>query len=230
MGSHTLTAKYLPLPETLRASLIGQDYPLPEFEPPDSESLKGYRVALITTHGPELPEFDVPLNYLRDRGALVEVLTQDWLFDWQPEAPGFVVLAQWLSVDVCVQADKKISAAKIDDYDAIITVGGAWNPIMLRTDETVLNFIREAQSRKLLIASICHGPQLLISTKAFPSGTVATGVNDIQLDMKNAGFEVLEDSVVYDKTQRLITSPDPKFLKEFCEEIGKRILEMKRVR
>jgi hypothetical protein len=33
----------------------------------------------------------------------------------QPEGPGMVVLAQWLAVNVCVQADKKISDAKIED-------------------------------------------------------------------------------------------------------------------
>ena len=30
----------------------------------------GRRVALLTTHGPELPEFGVPVTYLRERGDL----------------------------------------------------------------------------------------------------------------------------------------------------------------
>jgi len=146
---------------------------------------------LITTHGPELPEFDVPLSYLRERGAVVDVVTQDWLFDYQPQAPGAVVLAQWLMVNVCAKADKKISDTRIEDYDAVVTIGGAWNPIMLRSDRVMLDFIREAVSRRLLIASICHGPQLLISAGIFPPGTPATCVDDIRLDMANAGFNVL---------------------------------------
>lgn len=226
MGSHALTTKYLPVPEALRARLVGEDYALPDFAAADSGSLKGYHVALVTTHGPELPEFSVPLNYLRDRGASIDIVTQDWLFDWQPEAPGMVVLAQWLAVNVCVPADKRISDARIEDYDAVITLGGAWNPIMLRTDEAILKFIRNAHSRRLLIASICHGPQLLISANAFPHGTRATGVGDIRVDMANAGFEVLDDPVVYDEDQRLITSPGPNALKDFCEEIGKRLQEL----
>lgn len=226
MNSHALTAKYLAVPESLKPRLVGEDYPLPDFGIADPKSLKGYRVALVTTHGPELPEFDVPLNYLRDRGALVEVVTQDWLFDWQPEAPGIVVLAQWLAANVCVKADKKVSDAKIEDYDAVITIGGAWNPIMLRTDEAILKFIRDAKNCKLLIASICHGPQLLINAKAFPPGTQATGVDDIRLDMANAGFSILDAPVVFDEDQRLITSPDPKALKEFCEEIARRLKEI----
>lgn len=228
MGSHALTAKYDPVPEALRARLVGEDYDLPDFGATDPESLKGYRVALVTTHGPELPEFHVPLHYLRDRGAAVEVVTQDWLFDWQPGAEGMVVLAQWLAINVCVKADKKISNAKIEDYDAVIIIGGAWNPIMLRTDGPILNFIRDAHSRRLLIASICHGPQVLISTNAFPRETLATGVDDIRVDMANAGFTVLNELVVYDESQRLITSPNPKgpALKEFCEQIGTRLREV----
>jgi protease I len=97
---------------------------------------------------------------------------------------------------------------------------------MLRTEERILNFIRDAHSRRLLIASVCHGPQVLISSNAFPRETLATGVDDIRVDMANAGFTVLNELVVYDEGQRLITSPNPKALKEFCEQIGTRLREV----
>src|SRR4051812_21681280 len=145
MRSHELVTRYQTVPITLRDSLVGTSYLLPEFEDQDLEGLKGFRVALVTTHGSELPEFHVPLHYLRDRGASVDVVTQDWLFNLEnPEASGMVVLAQFLAVNVCVKADKKISDATIEDYDAIIILGGAWNPIMLRTDKQVLRFVVEA--------------------------------------------------------------------------------------
>jgi protease I len=169
MNSHDLPDRYpnlyLPLPKNLKKGLVGIDYPLPKFENQKPDDLRGFRTALVTTHGAELPEFHVPISYLRDRGALVEVVTPNGLFDSQEgEASGIVVLAQWLAANVCVKADKKISDAKIEDYDAIIIIGGAWNPIMLRTDESILNFIRDAHSRRLLIASICHGPRKYSST------------------------------------------------------------------
>ena len=215
---------YIPLPEDLKKSLVGDDYTLPEFEDQGSEYLKGFRAALVVTHGSELPEFHVPVNYLRDRGASVEVLTQDWLFDSNKfKAPGMIVMAQWLAVKVCVRADKKISDARIEDYDALIIIGGAWNPIMLRKDSKILKFISDAYNRKLLIASICHGPQVLINTETFPEDTRLTGADDIRKDLANAGFTVVEDEpVVYDEDQRLITSPNPETeaLKRFCEEIG----------
>jgi protease I len=225
MGTHSLSAKYNSVTGALKASLTGTNYQLPDFGASDAEMLIGRRVALVTTHGPELPEFDVPLTYLRERGAVVDVVTQDWLFDYQPEAAGMVVLAQWLAVDVCARADMRISDANVDDYDAVIIIGGAWNPIMLRSDPAVLRFIRETKSRGVLIASICHGPQVLISAGAFPSGTDATGVDDIRLDMTNAGFNVLNDPVVYDEVQSLLTSRNPETLKEFCVELGKGLLK-----
>jgi putative intracellular protease/amidase len=64
----------------------------------------------------------------------------------------------------------------------------------------------------------------------FPRDTLATGVDDIQIDMANAGFTVVNEPVVYDKGQRLITSPNPKTLKQFCEELGARMREVSPVR
>lgn len=224
MHSHELVAHYQEIPPTLKDTLEGDGYHLPEFEAQSLQRFDGFRVAILTTHGSELPEFDVPLRYLRERGANVEVVTPDCLFDSQKgETSGMVVLAQFLAVNVFVKADKKISDTKIENYDAFIILGGAWNPIMLRSDGQILRLIGEAHKHRILIASICHGPQVLISSKAFPAGTRATGVNDIRVDLTNAGFVVEDGSVVFDESQLLITSPSPEteHLKAFCEEIGK---------
>lgn len=231
MNSHDLTAHYLPLPPTLADRLVGGNYVLPEFEQQDAEYLKGFRAVVLTTHGPELPEFHVPVTYLRERGASVDVVTPDWLFNSKDLGlnAGLVVLAQWLAVKVCVKADKPISDAKVEDYHAVIILGGAWNPIMLRTEESVLQFIRSAHENGALIAAICHGPQVLINanirpdgTRIFLEGTHITGVDDIRIDLKNAGFIVEDKPVVVDEVQRLITSPNPgtESIKQFCLEIG----------
>lgn len=224
MNSNDLASLYEVVPPTLKTVLLGDGYLLPEFEDHDPERLKGFRVALLVSHGSELPEFHVPFSYLRDQSASVEIVSQDWVFNSQEgEASGLITLAQFLAVNVCVKAHKKISEAKIKDYDAIIILGGAWNPILLRTDDRVLNFIREAHKRGTFIASICHGPQVLISSEVFPKGTRATGVEDIRVDLENAGFVVEDKQSVYDTDSNLLTSPNPKpeALKAFCEEIGK---------
>jgi deglycase len=222
MRSHDLAAHYQAIPTALRATLTGENYLLPEFEEDDDASLKGFRAALVATHGPELIEFHVPVTYLRERGAAVDVLAPDWMFDGpDADAAGLVVLAQWLATDVCVKADKRLSAAAAADYDLVIVPGGAWNPIMLRTDTSVQAFLGAAHERKVLIAAICHGPQVLIGSNTFPAGTKATGVRDIRVDLVNAGFVVEDALVVYDDVECLITcaNPSTEALKKFCEEI-----------
>jgi protease I len=204
-------------------------YVLPTFQADDVGSLKGFRAALLTTHGPELPEFHVPVAYLRERGASVDIVTQDWIFDSQMgEASGLVVLAQWLATNVVVKADTRVSLANVTDYDAIVLIGGAWNPIMLRTDSHALRFLREAHLNKVLIAALCHGPQVLISMGTFPKGTRATGVDDIKGDLANAGFSVEEGHAVYDPRERLLTSPNPgtESLQAFCQELGKQARQL----
>ena len=224
MLSHELVPQYQLIPESLKSILEGDGFTLPEFEPPDPERLKGFRAVVVVAHGVELPEFHVPLVYLRDRGASVEVVTPDWLFKpSNGSAVGLVALAQFLAVNVCVQADKKISDARIEDYDAVVILGGAWNPVILRTDEKVQQFIAAAHERRMLIAAICHGPQVLISANVFPPSTRLTGVEDIRQDLGNAKFAYEEKLVVFDEEALLITSPNPEpdALKAFCEEIGK---------
>ena len=126
---------------TLREKLPGDGYELPIFEDCDPQRLRGFRAAILLSHGPEVPEFHVPLTYLRDQGASVDVVTEDWLFDSNdPGASGKIALAEFLAVDVCVKADKKLSDASLDDYDAVIVLGGAWNPILLRSNDAALNF------------------------------------------------------------------------------------------
>jgi protease I len=223
--SHSLAAKYSPVTAAFRARLTGEECDVPEFASDATDMLAGRRVALLTTHGPELPEFDVPVIYLCERGAIVDVVTQDWLFDSQPAAPGMVVLVQWLAAEICVPADLRVSDAAVDDYDAVVIIGGAWNPIMLRTDPAVLDFLRKAKNRGALIASICHGPQVLISAAMYPPGTEATGVDDIKPDLANAGFQVSDQPYVYDEAQHLLTSHNPSTLQAFCEQLGQLLLK-----
>jgi protease I len=155
----------------------------------------------------------------------VDVVTQDWVFDYQREAPAVIVLAQFLATNVCVQADKKISDADVEDYDAVVLLGGAWNPILLRTDEKVLEFLRSIRVRNRLVAAVCHGPQILINVGGFVPGTKVTGVADIRQDLTNAGFDVHDEPVVYDEQARLVTGRDPRALGEFCREVGIRLQE-----
>jgi protease I len=101
---------------------------------------------------------------------------------------------------------------------------------MLRTDQEALRIVREARAHGLLIVSLCHGPQVLISAISnapagevvFPAGTRITGVESIRVDLENAGFEVHDkEQTVYDQRSRLLTARNPEDLGPLCEELGR---------
>jgi protease I len=226
VGSHSLAAKYMPVPYTL--DTLRTNYELPIFTAAASTSLAGKRVLIISADCPELPEIDVPVEYLRARGADVRLAGQDWIFQYRKPA-GYIVIGQWLADNICAKADLGLSDVRVTDYDALFIPGGAWNPDMLRDDEVALRIVREARAQGVLIVSLCHGPQVLISAAntghggpvVFPPGTHITGVRSIRVDLKNAGFIVHDnDSTVYDQASRLLTGRDPNDLGPLCEELG----------
>jgi deglycase len=224
-NSHSLAAGYIRVPETL--STIGNAYQVPEFPYDGPEWLVGISVLFISADGPELPEIDVPMEYLRVRGAKVKLAGQDWIFDPRNRTPlGHIIISQWLADNICVRADLQLSDVHVADYEAIFIPGGAWNPDMLRTDRVARQIIRDARAQGRLIVSLCHGPQVLISANAldgepiFPPGTRITGVNSIRVDLTNAGFTVFDEATVYDEGSRLLTARDPNDLGPLCMKMG----------
>lgn len=216
--SHILAKKYPQAPDWMDRRGIG--YQLPTFPQDPPDLLAGKRVLFMSADGPELPELDVPLEYLRARGAKVDIAGQDWIFQYRDPA-GYIVIAEWLSDELCVRADLRLSDVRVNDYDAIFIPGGAWNPDMLRTDGQALRIVREARAENKLIVSLCHGPQVFINAEVFPPGTHITGVGSIRLDLRNAGFTVHEDTpTVYDQDCRLLTARDPNDLGPLCQEMG----------
>ena len=236
-GSHVLANKYKPVPPELDTR--GIDYELPVFEEVDKTVLEGKRILFMSADGAELPELDVPMEYLKTRGAMVDLAGQSWIFQYRwPNNNesigkiGNIVIAQFLADNVYVQADLSLDAVKTENYDAIFIPGGAWNPDMLRIDDDALRVVRDARAKEKLIVSLCHGPQVLINAdrvgnkknSLFPVGTKITGVSNIRVDLENAGFTVLDQPTVYDETCRLLTAPSPRELGPLCNEMG-RLLE-----
>jgi protease I len=224
-GSHSLAKKAIYKPVTSEMNSIGNDYKIPIYCDNGPEWLASTRVLVISADGPELPEIDIPIDYLRKHGANVDLAGQDWIFAHR-KPPGYIIIAQWLADNICVKADLALSTVRMADYDAVFIPGGAWNQDMLRTDDAALKIVREARAQGKLIISLCHGPQVLINVASsgsdvFPPGTKITGVGNIRVDLKNAGFVVSEnDPVVYDEPSQLLTARGPDDLGPLCEKMG----------
>jgi protease I len=104
----------------------------------------------------------------------------------------------------------------IRDFPAEALVGllapGGWAPDKLRRDAEVLARVREVHSAGKMVATICHGPWVLISA-GIVRGRRLTSSMGIRDDVVNAGAEWVDAPVVVDGN--LVSSRVPKDLPQF---------------
>jgi protease I len=110
--------------------------------------------------------------------------------------------------------DVDATAAELDaaDFDLVLIPGG-YAPDVLRNDEGVRKFVRDAHDQGKIVAAICHGPWVLVSAGVAQSRTM-TSLERIRDDVVNSGAEWVDEEVVADG--KLITSRTPDDLPAFC--------------
>lgn len=108
-----------------------------------------------------------------------------------------------------------INEVRTDEYDALIVPGG-WMPDQLRRHAPVLQFVRSFNDAGKVIATICHGPWILISAKVV-AGRTLTCTPGIKDGVINAGARYVDKPAVRDGN--LISARRPSDLPDFCREI-----------
>ena len=91
---------------------------------------------------------------------------------------------------------------------------GGWAPDKLRRDQRVLTLVREVFEDGGLVATICHGPWILISA-GMVRGKRMTSTVGIRDDLTNAGAVWVDEAVVQDGN--VLSSRVPKDLPAFGE-------------
>src|SRR5699024_3697938 len=109
-----------------------------------------------------------------------------------------------------------------DNYDALVIPGGVINPDKMRRDPDCIAFAKAFLESGKPVASICHGPQLLIETGLL-EGKNMTTFYSIKTDLINAGADWEDKEVVTD--QGLVTSRSPKDLEAFNKKMIEEIKE-----
>jgi len=109
-----------------------------------------------------------------------------------------------------------INEVHADEYDGVLIPGGTKNPDYLRRNQKVLDFVSKTNEQGKLVASICHGPWVLISAKVVKNRK-ATCYFAIKDDLINAGAEYEDSAVSVDKN--LITSRTPDDLPDFMNAV-----------
>ena len=86
----------------------------------------------------------------------------------------------------------------IHDYDFLCIPGGVKALEKLRQEKNVIEFVKEWNQCGKIIASICHGAQILISAGACFERNIS-GYYSIKDDIINAGGTYIDAPVVVDK-------------------------------
>ncbi|MEQ8317938.1 MAG: type 1 glutamine amidotransferase domain-containing protein [Phycisphaerales bacterium] len=173
--------------------------------------LDGKTIAILATDGFEQSELVRPMEALKEAGAEVHVVTPDGndIKGWND--------GNWGDT---VKADRAITDANADAYDALVLPGGVMNPDTLRMREDATTFVREFFKAGKPVSAICHAPWLLIDCGVV-EGREITSWPSLKSDLKNAGARWVDKEVVCDQALTTSRSPDdlPAFIDKTIEEI-----------
>lgn len=103
-----------------------------------------------------------------------------------------------------IEANKSFDEINVEDYDLLILPGGVKALEKIRQEKKITDFVKEWDSKGKIIASTCHGAQLLISAKVV-KGRKISGYYSIKDDIENAGATYIDAPFVIDKN--IISSP-----------------------
>lgn len=172
-----------------------------------AQELNGKRVAVVATDGFEQVELTQPVKALKEAGAQVSIVAPK-----DGKIQGFKHHDKGDTVGV----DKSLDQARPEDFDSLVLPGGVINPDALRLVPKAIAFIRHFVETGKPIAAICHGPWTLINAGGV-KGKRMTSWPSLEMDLKNAGAQWVDEQVVTD--QGLVTSRKPDDLPAFCKKM-----------
>lgn len=178
--------------------------------PDRNTRLDGKRIAALFTDGVEEVEFTEPRDALTGAGATVTIvsLKSGDIKGWDHTDWG-----------TTFKADTTVDSVSANQFDALLIPGGVMNPDKLRMNTGAVAFARDFFEQRKPVASICHGPWLLVEADVVRDRTM-TSYPSLHTDIENAGGKWVDREVVVD--QGLVTSRNPKDLPAF---IGKMLEE-----
>lgn len=163
----------------------------------DKNTLHGKKIGILAGDGFEYAELAVPKAALKAAGANVEVISLH-----EGRIRGMNLTEPTRTVHV----DRLVEHARVDDYDGLLIVGGFVGPDFVRQSAQARNFVRAFDQASRPIATLCHGPWVLISAGCANGRRLASwpGVRD---DIVNAGGIWRDEPLVRDRNWVSSRSP-----------------------
>ncbi len=177
-----------------------------------ANKLDGKKVAILVADGFEQVEMTEPREALHGAGAETKIVSIK-----SGKVQGMNHDEKGDKFDV----DLTLDSADGSDFDALLIPGGLLNPDAMRQEESALEFARHFFEAGKPVAVICHGPQVLISADLVRDRTM-TSWPAIQVDMRNAGANWIDEEVVVDNGLVSSRNPDdiPAFNRKMIEEFA----------
>jgi protease I len=165
--------------------------------------LKGIRVGVLAADGFEQVELTLPMKALRKRGAQVDIISLH---------KGRIRGMNLMYPGKKVRVDDTVDHVRPRDFDALLIPGGFVNPDALRQNQDALAFVREFHWLARPIATLCHGPWVLVSAGLVRGRKLAAwpGIKD---DIRNAGGQWMDEPGVRDELW--FTSRGPHDMRHF---------------
>jgi protease I len=116
---------------------------------------------------------------------------------------------------VPMRSDVAPDQVNVEEYEGLVIPGGR-APDLMRTDKGLVDIVKNAFTKGLVVGAVCHGPQMLVEADVV-RGKKATCWKSVITDLKNAGAVFIDEAAVID--DKLVTSRSPADLPVFCKEM-----------
>lgn len=178
--------------------------------------LAGKSVAFLATDGVEQVELTSPWEAVLAAGGTPVLVS--------PKDEKITAMKQDWEHGESFDVNTPVAQAKAEDFAGLVMPGGTLNADALRADEDVLTFVRAFFEQHKPVAAICHAPWTLINAGVV-EGRTLTSYSSLELDLKNAGAQWVDEEVVVDAG--LTTSRNPGDLDAFNAKLVEELAEGK---
>lgn len=166
--------------------------------------LTGKKVAFVLKRGVEQPELTEPWRVIEEAGGRPVLISEE-------HGTITALVGDWERGDD-FPVDLTLDEAEPAEFDALVLPGGTLNSDKIRTNPKAIAFVKAFFDAGKPVASICHGPWILIEAGVVPGRTL-TSTTRIATDLRNAGASWVDREVVVDGN--LITSRSPRDIEAF---------------
>jgi protease I len=177
-----------------------------------TQDLNGLKIAILVAEGFEQVELTEPKKALEAAGAQTQIVS-----------PAKGRVQGWNHFE---KGDRFFVEVPLDQvnargFDALLLPGGIANPDQLRIIPKAVQFVREFFDAGKPVASLCHGPWLLIEADVVRGRTI-TSWPSLKTDLKNAGADWVDREVIADNGLVTSRKPDdiPAFNRKMIEEFA----------